>query len=145
MLLFYFSPLLLTSSPSIQCLKPSVLGLPIISLHFSLLLSHACGLKRSVWAFPTNQIPSPLQLAFQGLSYLPPVPRLRPYKVIGGIFKNRKQLVSVSCLLHCKNLTLPSPTRPSVSLPVYSAITLYDSTLNLHTSTTGFLSVSLQC
>lgn len=75
-----------------------------------------------------------------------------PYEVIGGIFKNRKQkkknrkqLVSVSCLLHCKNLTLPSPTRPSVSLPVYSAITLYDSTLNLHTSTTGFLSVSLQC
>lgn len=49
------------------------------------------------------------------------------------IFKNRKQLLSVSCLLHCKNLTLPNSTRPPMSHPVYfSAIIFYNSTLNRH-------------
>lgn len=32
--------------------------------------------SKDLWAFPTNKIPSPLQLAFKGPSYLPPIPRL---------------------------------------------------------------------
>lgn len=94
---FLFLPVSVNSI--LSCLKPSVWGVtfcfpPFLSPRFPYLRNH-----RSVGLFCKPD----LQSYLQGPCYLPLSANwFTSYKMIRGIFKNRKQLVPVSCLLHWK-------------------------------------------